>query len=211
MADYDDAEDMEETRKKKGKEKEVATFQATGLFKFDTGDTYDGSFEARKKDKSVRMHGPGTYTTNEGDSYTGVWENDKLGAGGEEVTIRYHTGAKYEGNMRDWCYHGKGRYKYPDGSVLECDFDYNCPVGLMELTDPNGHHWHAKAEHGFACFEPVNHYYDMLDSVIDKAEIRKRRREMNSAKKPLFTPKSNTFQNEERKKKVVILGRTSLK
>ncbi|KAI5642088.1 phosphatidylinositol 4-phosphate 5-kinase 2-like [Phthorimaea operculella] len=206
MADNSNSEEASSLPTKKGREKEVTVIQATGFFKFDTGDTYDGSFEARKRDRSVRMQGQGTYTTNEGDSYTGVWDNDKLGSGGQEVTISYHSGAKYEGFLQDWCYHGKGKYTYPDGSVLECHFDDNCPVGQLELKDPNGHIWYGKAQQGFALFEPTNHYYQMLDSVIDKAEIRRRRRELNLAKQPPLARKAEAPVVEELKKKVKIVG-----
>lgn len=37
--------------------KDVPVVQDQGLFKHDTGDTYDGYFEAKKKDRSVKMHG----------------------------------------------------------------------------------------------------------------------------------------------------------
>lgn len=37
--------------------KEVAVVQDEGFFCHDTGDTYNGFFEAKKKDKSVKMHG----------------------------------------------------------------------------------------------------------------------------------------------------------
>lgn len=37
--------------------KEVPVVQDQGFFQHDTGDTYDGFFEAKKKDHSVKMHG----------------------------------------------------------------------------------------------------------------------------------------------------------
>lgn len=37
--------------------KEIPIVQDTGTFKHDTGDVYDGYFEAKKKDRSVKMHG----------------------------------------------------------------------------------------------------------------------------------------------------------
>lgn len=37
--------------------KEVPVVQDHGFFKHTTGDLYDGYFEAKKKDRSVRMHG----------------------------------------------------------------------------------------------------------------------------------------------------------
>ncbi|CAG4956716.1 unnamed protein product [Parnassius apollo] len=151
--------------------KEVTIVHDEGLFCHDTGDTYNGFFEVKKKDKTVKMHGPGTYTTAEGDTYVGVWHGDKLGVN-EEAKIFYSDGSRYEGFLKDWCYSGLGRYYYPDGSVLQCEFIDNSPVGNLTLTDPNGHIWLGKAEQGYCWLDPVNHYYDMLEKA---KEIRNKR------------------------------------
>lgn len=37
--------------------KEIPVVQDQGYFIHDTGDTYDGFFEAKKKDRNVKMHG----------------------------------------------------------------------------------------------------------------------------------------------------------
>lgn len=37
--------------------KEIPVIQDKGVLVYDTGDQYDGWFEAKKKDKSVKMHG----------------------------------------------------------------------------------------------------------------------------------------------------------
>ncbi|CAH2043842.1 unnamed protein product, partial [Iphiclides podalirius] len=144
--------------------KEVTVIQDEGFFCHDTGDTYNGFFEVKKKDKSVKMHGHGIYTTAEGDSYEGVWENDKLGVA-DDVLITYSDGSRYEGPLKDWCYNGRGRYVYPDGSVLHGEFVDNCPVGNLTLVDPNGHTWLGKAEQGYCWYQPVNHYYDILEKT----------------------------------------------
>ncbi|KPI96938.1 PREDICTED: phosphatidylinositol 4-phosphate 5-kinase 1-like [Papilio xuthus] len=149
--------------------KEILVIQDEGFFVHDTGDTYNGSFEVKKKDRSIKMHGPGIYTTAEGDAYAGYWENDKLGVN-DEVMISYQDGSRYQGLLKDWCYTGRGRYYYPDGTILQCEFVDNCPVGNLTLIDPNGHTWLGKAEHGYCWFQPVNHLYVML-------ETRKRRYE----------------------------------
>ncbi|CAG4952311.1 unnamed protein product [Colias eurytheme] len=154
--------------------KEVPVVQDQGFFRHNTGDTYDGFFEAKKKDRSVKMHGPGVYTTNEGDIYAGNWEADRFGAN-EEVSILFTDSAKYEGLIKDWCYAGPGRYIYPDGSTLVCDFVDNSPIGKLKLIDPNGHIWLGKAECGFAWFQPVNHYYEMLEATRD-AKSKKHRK-----------------------------------
>lgn len=117
--------------------------------------------------------GPGVYTTAEGDIYTGMWENDRLGAN-EDVTITFTDTSRYEGYFKDWCYSGAGRYLYPDSSVLQCEFVENSPVGGMTLTDPNGHTWLGRAEQGYGWFEPVNHFYTMLEKTRESGRIRRR-------------------------------------
>ncbi|VVC94013.1 unnamed protein product [Leptidea sinapis] len=142
--------------------KEVPVVQDHGCFVHDTGDTYEGLFEAKKKDRSVKMHGLGAYKTAEGDIYSGIWEHDRLGFS-DIAHVLYTNGAKFEGLLKDWCYSGPGKYIYPDNSVLLCDFADNAPVGKLKLLDPNGHAWLGKSEVGFAWMEASSHYYDMLD------------------------------------------------
>ncbi|XP_053610537.1 uncharacterized protein LOC128675264 [Plodia interpunctella] len=165
-------DELEEEETKKPPPKEVPVVQDEGFFTHQTGDTYDGFFEAKKKDRSLKMSGPGVYTTAEGDIYSGIWEGDKFGS--EVANISYTDGSRYEGYIKDWSYNGKGSYIYPDTSALSCDFVDNCPVGNLVLTDPNKHIWLASPELGYAWFEPVNHYYDMLESTRDYAGLRKR-------------------------------------
>ncbi|KAG6445116.1 radial spoke head 1 homolog [Manduca sexta] len=160
--------------------KEIPVVQDQGIFQHDTGDVYDGFFEAKKKDRTVKMHGPGVYTTAEGDSYTGNWDADRLG-GGEEVTISFADTSKYEGYFKDWCYHGPGNYSYPDASVLQCDFVENSPTGNLTLTDPNGHTWMGRAEQGYGWVEPVNHFYEMLEKTRDSGRIKRRHKNKGNA------------------------------
>ncbi|XP_045451218.1 phosphatidylinositol 4-phosphate 5-kinase 2-like [Melitaea cinxia] len=153
--------------------KEIPVVQDHGSFKHDTGDIYEGFFEAKKKDKSVKMHGPGTYTTAEGDTYFGEWDADRLGVN-EDVCIKFTDGSKYVGKIKDWSYSGRGKYFYPDDSVLECDFSENTPVGNLTLTDPNNHKWLGRAEQGYGWFEPVNHFYEYLEKTKE-SKVKKRR------------------------------------
>lgn len=39
------------------KEKEILVVQDQAFFTFKTSDTYDGCFEAKKKDRTAKMHG----------------------------------------------------------------------------------------------------------------------------------------------------------
>ncbi|XP_026756380.1 uncharacterized protein LOC113516199 [Galleria mellonella] len=162
-----------ETTEVKKPVKEIPVVQDQGFFQHATGDTYDGFFEAKKKDRSVKMHGPGIYTTAEGDIYNGVWDGDKLGAN-DGTLISFSDGSKYEGSFRDWCYNGSGKYLYPDGSLLTCSFIENSPFGCLSLTDPNGHTWLGNADQGYAWLEPVNHFYELLETTRDIGRIRRR-------------------------------------
>ncbi|XP_022823137.1 uncharacterized protein LOC111354089 [Spodoptera litura] len=168
------------------KEKEIPVVHDQGFFQHDTGDSYDGYFEAKKKDRAVKMHGYGVYTTAEGDRYQGHWDQDRFGWS-DEVVISYVDGAKFEGIVKDWSYSGKGNYTYPDGGHLHCEFADSCPTGNLRLTDPNGHIWLGKAELGFAWFEPVNHFYDFLETA--SATRSKRRHHKGMSKKSLSRSK----------------------
>ncbi|KAH9630260.1 hypothetical protein HF086_012445 [Spodoptera exigua] len=159
-----EVEDVSKRDKLSLKEKDLPIVHDQGFFQHQTGDTYDGYFEAKKKDRIVKMQGYGVYTTAEGDRYQGNWDQDKFGLN-DEVVITYLDGAKFEGTIKDWAYFGKGKYTYPDGGYLQCEFADNCPIGNLRLIDPNGHIWLGKAEQGFAWFEPVNHFYDFLETT----------------------------------------------
>lgn len=143
--------------------------------------------------------GYGTYTTAEGDTYFGAWESDKLGRN-EEVTITFIDGATYRGLFKEWCYSGKGNYEYPDGCVLECDFQENIPINGLKLTDPNGHVWLGKAEQGFGWFTPVNHFFEVLEKPRDPNKGKKR-----AKVEPPPKPPTMSRSMVGRKSKVVML------
>lgn len=109
----------------------------------------------------------------------GTWEADKLSAR-DEVTVTFSDTSKYEGMFKDWCFSGPGKYIYPDGSILHADFSENCPVGQLTLIDPNGHAWLGNAQQGYCWFEPVNHFYEMLDKTSDVGRSKRRRKQKNS-------------------------------
>ncbi|XP_063625566.1 MORN repeat-containing protein 4-like [Cydia splendana] len=161
-------DEVEPDEQKKVVVKETPVVFDEGTFVHETGDTYEGAFEARKKDRFLKMHGPGVYTTAEGVVYTGNWEGDRLV--GDDVTITYADGSKYEGSIKDWTYNGRGKYTYPDGTVLNTEFVENCPVKYMALTDPNGHVWLGRADVGFGLLEPWNHYYQALERPSEKSQ-----------------------------------------
>lgn len=119
--------------------------------------------------------GPGTYTTAEGDVYSGTWEADRL-VSNEEVSIAFTDGSRYQGMFNNWAYNGQGKYIYPDNSVLTGNFVDNVPVGSLTLIDPNGHKWIGKAEQGYAWLDPVNHFYEMLDHTSRTKDLKKSRR-----------------------------------
>lgn len=57
MTDTSEDVDSEAQEEVKKPVKEVPVVQDQGFFVHDTGDTYDGFFEAKKKDKTAKMHG----------------------------------------------------------------------------------------------------------------------------------------------------------
>ncbi|XP_063386907.1 radial spoke head 1 homolog [Cydia fagiglandana] len=148
--------------------KETPVVFDEGVFVHETEDFYEGAFEARKKDRFLKMNGHGVYTTADGVVYTGHWEGDRLV--GEVVTITYADGSKYEGPFKDWAYNGRGKYTYPDGTVLNAEFVENCPVKDMVLTDPNGHVWLGRADVGFGRLGPWNHFYQALERPSEKSQ-----------------------------------------
>ncbi|XP_061718647.1 radial spoke head 1 homolog isoform X2 [Cydia pomonella] len=131
--------DEVEPEEQKKPMKEIAVVFDEGAFVYETGDTYEGSFEARKKDRFLKMNGLGVYTTAEGDVYTGAWEGDRLF--GDDVTITYTDGSKYEGPFKDWSY-----------------------------NDPNGHVWLGRADVGFGRLDPWNHFYQGLERPSEKSQ-----------------------------------------
>ncbi|GBP40035.1 hypothetical protein EVAR_19163_1 [Eumeta japonica] len=119
---------------------------------------------------TVLYIGPGVYTTVDGDTYSTEWVEEKLPVN-VETTVVYSDGSKYHGYFKDWMYSGKGKYFYPDGSWMECDFFENCPIDNLTFTDPNGHAWLGKADVGFGWLEPSNHYYRYLNGENSAGKI----------------------------------------
>jgi hypothetical protein len=58
------------------------------------------------------------------------------------------TGSKYEGDMLDGWYHGKGKYYYPDGVIYEGEFFKGEFHGFGTLIYPSGGKYKAKWENG---------------------------------------------------------------
>lgn len=48
---------VEDEDRKEKPAKDIPIIHDSGFFQHDTGDTYDGEFEAKKKELSVKMHG----------------------------------------------------------------------------------------------------------------------------------------------------------
>ena len=82
--------------------------------KWKSGDTYHGGTLRQK------MHGPGTYTYANGDSFTGVWLNGYKQSG--EGTIIYTNGPVYNGTLLNGKRNGEGTYTEPDGDSFTGTF-----------------------------------------------------------------------------------------
>ena len=51
------------------------------------------------------------------------------------------SGATYDGEWKDDCYHGWGRYTWPDGTKYEGSFEKSAMHGVGTYTDKEGRQW----------------------------------------------------------------------
>lgn len=84
--------------------------------------------------------GIGTYTTKDGQVYTGRWYNDKL-MDEKPLQISYCDGSCYEGTLLESKYSGAGQYVIDDNLQLSCEFSDNKPTGDVIMLDHKGTVW----------------------------------------------------------------------
>ena len=86
--------------------------QGKGIFYFDSGDIYEGSFHRDFK------HGIGTYKYAAGSSsysmYNGNWKMDNIHGKG---VLTFSNGDKYSGDFLNDEMHGNGVYEFSNGNV----------------------------------------------------------------------------------------------
>ena len=78
-----------------------------GTFTTLNGDQYSGEF------KDNKGHGQGTFTYANGDQYSGEYKDSKRHG---EGTYNYASGSQYSGEHKDDKRHGLGTYTYADGT-----------------------------------------------------------------------------------------------
>ena len=77
-------------------------FQGQGTLKYEGGDYYQGNF------KQGIFHGEGLFVSSDGISYQGVFHNGS--ATGRFIVLDERSNSRFEGELKDWLYHGQGEY-----------------------------------------------------------------------------------------------------
>ncbi|XP_045475898.1 uncharacterized protein LOC123681698 [Harmonia axyridis] len=134
--------------------------KGTSNFTYPNGDTYEGEYCAHVSGL-VWKEGFGTYTTNDGQSYTGKWYDDKL-IDGSPVEITFKDGTVYEGNLEKYKFKGAGCLNLPGNLKLILEFVENKPVGDIILLDNVGRPWYGKSEGDLCIFHQENIYFENI-------------------------------------------------
>jgi len=141
-------------------------YSGSGIYHFDSGGTYDGSF------RNGKMHGQGSYRSNSGNKYEGNWyygrrqgngvmhfsngdvyrgdfKDDRLEGYGK---ITYRNGDHYTGDWKNNKAHGNGKYVFHDGDRYTGKFVAGKfhGKGIMKYADGayyNGY-WASNKKHG---------------------------------------------------------------
>jgi len=104
-------------------------------------DVVTGSATYEGETKNNLKHGKGTLTWDDGDKFTGEFENDEKVYG----TFNWKVGDQYIGEWKNSLMHGKGTYTYRNGRKYEGDWFGGYKEGAGKMTWPNG----DKYEGGF--------------------------------------------------------------
>ena len=94
--------------------------EGPGRLTHPSGDSYDGMWHDDK------FHGQGTYIWADGAKYIGEW---KQGVQDGYGIYFYTNGDKYTGYFRSNKFHGKGKYTWADGSVQEGIYENGSYIG----------------------------------------------------------------------------------
>ena len=109
---------------------------------FPSGSVFDGSV------KDYEISDDGVMIYEDGDSYTGIYNNGKRNGKG---TYEWDNGSVYDGDWVDDAMTGYGTYVYPDGRILGGEFDQNNFVaGTYQYTSPDGITYEFYYEKNFA-------------------------------------------------------------
>lgn len=102
-------------------------------------DTYVGEYCAHRNGMIWR-EGRGSYKTQDGHIYEGLWRDDKL-VDLRPIKISYPNGNIFEGTLSKNKYEGNGNVIFPGGLRLSANFKANKPVGMFHLIDSTGQLW----------------------------------------------------------------------
>ena len=78
----------------------------------------------------------GTLRLDDNTLYNGGWSHGRMD--GRGVHVINAEGERYEGEFRRGRRHGRGRYVYPNGDVLDCEWDDDVPDGPGSFTFATG-------------------------------------------------------------------------
>ena len=118
---------------------EAGYMDGDGKFVYAGGTTYEGEF------RNGVIEGKGTYTTAQGDSYTGDFVRDQL-TGQASISLPEQS-LSYEGEVKNWEYHGFGVLESPDGTY-EGDFKDGLYHGKGQFSYANGARYEGEFAHG---------------------------------------------------------------
>lgn len=128
-------------------------YHGDGKLRFANGDIYKGKFSGGKASGSGKM----TYVQ-EGKKIEGSFKNGKPNGncivymgedkfrgymkngqfGTNDIIIEYGSGGKYNGQLKDFKRHGKGKMIYPDNSYYEGEWEDDVYDGIGTYHDPEG-------------------------------------------------------------------------
>ena len=100
-----------------------------GEFTYDDGSTYTGEFEAD------RVHGQGTYVWNDGTKYEGAFADGRPHGEGR---LTWPSGVIYEGSFQGGQMDGMGKMIWPGGAVYQGNFTAGLISGSGTLSFPDG-------------------------------------------------------------------------
>ncbi|GLV39426.1 hypothetical protein CBL_13305 [Carabus blaptoides fortunei] len=134
-------------------------------FLLKNGDCYIGGFCSHKSG-IVWREGLGVYNTDDGHSYHGFWDNDRLN--GTQTTIKYPSGAQYLGSLKRGKYSGTGTLTLNSEITLNCNFKKNVPLGDVTMKDSNNITWKGAFNVDQAILMSENSFFSNLTYDIGR-------------------------------------------
>jgi hypothetical protein len=143
-----------------------------GVYIWDNGDRYDGTFAQDRPDGRGKYHfangdsyegevkggvivGRGTYTTKAGDVFEGAFASGKPHGVG---VYRFANGDRYEGEMDQGRLQGRGRYVTKSGERIEAPFAEGKAQGIGTYHFANGDRYEGEITGGVLSGQGVYHY-----------------------------------------------------